>query len=101
MSALSIHVCSHSTSGLFFYSNDMNRERICNRNYTKCGKECLRITNRKKWITYLRKNLCSINVNENEKRQLITWVNNTRIGDTELQHLIDEIEWRNSDMLNY
>jgi hypothetical protein len=60
-----------SKSVLFFCSNDMNIERISNLTTTKDGKECIKIKNRTKWIAFLRKNICSVNITETEKNNLL------------------------------
>jgi hypothetical protein len=90
-----------SKSGLFFCSNDMNIERISNLTTTKDGEECIKIKNRTKWIAFLCKNICSINITETEKIKLIKWVKETRITEAQVQALIDDNEWRKSDTLNY
>jgi hypothetical protein len=90
-----------SKSGLFFCSNDMNIERVSNLTTTKDGKECIKVRNRSKWIAYLRRNICAVNISKNEKDKLIKWVKETRISDAQIQALIEDNEWRTSDTLNY
>jgi hypothetical protein len=63
-----------SKSGLFFCSNEMNKDWISNLTTTKEGKECIKIKNRQKWIAYLKRNMCCIDITENERRSLINWV---------------------------
>ena len=90
-----------SQSGLFFCSNDMNRDRISNLTTTQEGHECIKIKNRRKWIEYLQKNKCSINIDNKDRDKLINWVTNTRVNKNKLQTLIDDNSWRTSEMLNY
>jgi hypothetical protein len=79
----------------------MNKDRISNLTKTKDGKECLKIKQRRKWVTYLRKHLISIPISDPKKKKIIQWVNNTIIDKNDVQKIIDDISWRQSDMLNY
>ncbi len=86
-----------SKSALFFWSSDMNREIISILTKTKNGKECLKILQRKKWVTYLRKNLHSIHVSDTERKQLINWVNTVKVTESEINKLINDLDWRRSE----
>jgi hypothetical protein len=79
----------------------MNRERISNFTKTKNGKECLKILQRKKWVSYLRKNVRSIHVSDTERKQLINWVNTVKVTEDEIKKLINDLDWRRSETLNY
>jgi hypothetical protein len=79
----------------------MNRERISYFTKTKNGKECLKILQRKKWVSYLRKNVRSIHVSDTERKQLINWVNTVKVTEDEIKKLINDLDWRRSETLNY
>jgi hypothetical protein len=79
----------------------MNRDRISNLTRTKDGQECVKVKYRRKWVTFLRKHLCPINVSNEEKREIINWANNVKVKKNHLQTLINDLSWRKSDMLNY
>ena len=90
-----------STSGIFFCGNDMNRDRISNLTKTKDGKECIKISQRRKWVTFLRKHLCSFSIKDDEKKSLVHWASNTKVHEKCVQKVIDDVSWRKSEMLNY
>jgi ABC-type cobalamin/Fe3+-siderophores transport system ATPase subunit len=90
-----------SKSALFFCSNNMNKDRISNLTITKSGQECLKIKHRRQWVTFLRRNLCSITINERKKNKIIAWTTKTKIETSAIQNLLDNVEWRKSNLLNY
>jgi len=61
----------------------------------------IKIKHIKKWITFLRKHLCPINTTDDERKQIVNWVNNVRIEQNYLKRLINDLKWRKSEMLNY
>ncbi len=79
----------------------MNRDRISNLTKTKDGKECIKISQRRKWVTFLRKHLCSFSIKDDEKKSLIHWASNTKVHEKYVQKVIDDVTWRKSEMLNY
>ena len=90
-----------SKSALFFWSNEMNRTRITNLTKTKNGKECTKILQRKKWVSYLRKNLCSIQLSTTERKEMIDWVNTVTVPEDIIHNIINDLDWRKSETLNY
>ncbi len=91
-------------AGITVKGENVSRTLIVNRHklgLLKEGKLCVKITNRNKWIIYLRKKLCSVNITETQKKKLIQWVRETMVTDAQVQALIDDNEWRTSDILVY
>ncbi len=79
----------------------MNRDRILNVTRTKDGQDCIKVKQRREWVTFLRKHLCPINVSNDDKKEIMNWVNTFKVTEEELLLLIYDLTWRKSDMLNY
>lgn len=79
----------------------MNRERITDLTKTQKGEECIKIKHRRKWISFLRKNLHHVSVSPREKIELIQWVENTRVCAEDVLEIIEDMSWRKSNQLNY
>jgi hypothetical protein len=80
----------------------MNRDRISNLTKTKKGEECIKIRNRRKWITFLTKHtIQNIKISNSEKRKMIKWVENTSIDYMYVSKMIDDMSWKKSNQLNY
>lgn len=92
---------NRNDSAIFFCSNDMNRDRISNMTKTQKGEEGIKIKHRRKWISFLRRNLHHITVSQSERKKLIDWVETTKISSDVVMEIIDDMNWRKSNQLNY
>jgi hypothetical protein len=92
---------NRNDSAIFFCSNDMNRDRISNMTKMQKGEEGIKIKHRRKWISYLRRNLHHITVSQSERKKLIDWVETTKISSDVVMKIIDDMNWRKSNQLNY
>jgi hypothetical protein len=95
---------SWSNVHVYIKSNNnryMNRDRISNMTKTQKGEEGIKIKHRRKWISYLRRNLHHITVSQSERKKIIDWVETTKISSDVVMEIIDDMNWRKSNQLNY
>jgi len=88
-------------SAIFFCSNNMNKARISNITQTKNGMETEKIKKRRQWIKYLQQHRYKIDVPNSKKKKLIKWIEETIVPKTTIDKIIQDNEWRRSNMINY
>jgi len=88
-------------SALFFCSDNMNKARISNITQTKNGTETEKIEKRRKWIKYLQQHAYKIKISTIKKQNLIKWVEKIKIPQSQIDKIIIDDIWQNSNMINY
>ena len=88
-------------SAIFFCSNNMNKARISNITQTKNGMETEKIKKRRQWIKHLQQHRYKIDVPNSKKKKLIKWIEETIVPKTTIDKIIQDNEWRRSNMINY
>ena len=88
-------------SAIFFTSDELTRQRIQNLTTTATGEICLKIKCLEKWVNYLQKNKLQLQIEPQEKMELIQWATTITISRQTLEQLIEDIEWQHCNTTNF
>jgi uncharacterized protein (DUF1697 family) len=90
-----------SSSAIFFFTADMNEDRVSDLLIGADGKEYQKVRKRKIWVDYLKRHVYNPTISKKEKRKIIKWAKETTITDEKLKKIINTTHWRQSNELNY
>jgi len=61
----------------------------------------LKIKRQEKWVKYLQKNKLQLQIEPQEKMELIQWASTITISRQTLEQLIEDIEWQQCNTTNF